>query len=720
MKKTQPGFTYLKRCECDNVYPGDLEECPLCTSTWWLSEPIDPKYYTYDIETYPNVFTCHFTHVATDTRWEFEISPYHDDTNKFISFMMTLKHLGAVLVGYMNMEFDYPVVHHLMSLPHIGFEGTYQKAQELFNAPHHLKHKMVIYGFKQHVKQLDLMKINHFDNNAKRTRLKDLEFCMRLKDVEDLPYPPGTILTKPQIEVLNTYNGYDVFVTSLFFVRNLAAIEFREKLTDKYDKDFTNYNDTKIGKEYFIMELEKKGVKCFDKVNGEKVPRQTIRPSIVITDVIFPYISFEHPTFNQLLADLRSKTITNTKGVFKDMVYNVAGIDYKIGTGGLHGSVVGKDVRSTNTHQLVDVDVASFYPNTAIKNKMFPQHLGIEFCDIYLDVYNQRLSYSKKQVENGMLKLALNGVYGDSNQIHSPFYDPFYTMQITINGQLLLLMLIDQLIKIPGLKMIQGNTDGVTFLCPREYMEHQRAVCKWWEGLTLLTLEEVLYSRMMVLNVNSYMAVKEDGGIKRIKDYCHETAEQNPATRELPYYKDWSSLVVPKAAQAVLLDGADVREFILNHPIDHDFMIRAKTNRKDKLMMRWPEFDNAEVQLPHMCRYAITNTGGALIKVSPARGVVGSWCRANSLTDAFYKSTLAEITTTPPAPGSDLDSLGIPHDIRIHTKNKSRYGIGETGIKVGWRATEYNDKTKFDRNAINYDYYINEANKLIEPLKVMN
>ena len=52
------------------------------------------------------------------------------------------------------------------------------------------------------------------------------------------------------------------------------------------------------------------------------------------------------------------------------------------------------------------------------------------------DVYNQRKSFAKGTAENAMLKLALNSVYGDSNNKYSVFYDPKYTMNITINGQL--------------------------------------------------------------------------------------------------------------------------------------------------------------------------------------------------------------------------------------------------------------------------------------------
>jgi len=102
------------------------------------------------------------------------------------------------------------------------------------------------------------------------------------------------------------------------------------------------------------------------------------------------------------------------------------------------------------------------YPNIAISNNVFPQHLSVKFCSIYKDVYEQRKSFDKKSAENAMLKLALNGVYGDSNNQYSPFYDSAYTMKITINGQLSLCLLAERLLEIEDLKIVRVNTDGIT------------------------------------------------------------------------------------------------------------------------------------------------------------------------------------------------------------------------------------------------------------------
>ena len=56
------------------------------------------------------------------------------------------------------------------------------------------------------VEQIDLFKIHHFDNMARSTSLKLLEFNMRLASVKDLPFPVGSTLTRDQVVMLKEYN----------------------------------------------------------------------------------------------------------------------------------------------------------------------------------------------------------------------------------------------------------------------------------------------------------------------------------------------------------------------------------------------------------------------------------------------------------------------------------------------------------------------------------
>ena len=90
---------------------------------------------------------------------------------------------------------------------------------------------------------------------------------------------------------------------------------------------------------------------------------------------------------------------------------------------------------------IIDMDVKSYYPNVVIASEFYPEHLGKDFCVFYKQLYEMRKKYPKGSIENEMLKLALNGTYGDTNSKFSVFYDPLVTMRTTLNGQLFLCVL---------------------------------------------------------------------------------------------------------------------------------------------------------------------------------------------------------------------------------------------------------------------------------------
>ena len=665
---------------------------------------LTPGDVVYDEETFPNAFTIGFYHRVTKRKWLFEISFRVNQINELCHFIDLLKLNGCKLIGFNNIGFDYPVLHFIYKYREsfITVTDIYNKAMSIIDAHGPAKFAHMVWESEWLVDQIDLFKIHHFDNVSKFTGLKILEFNMRMDNIEDLPFPVGTVLTSDQVDVLIKYMWHDIDATDKFADRTQSQIELRKRLSKTFNKNMTNMSDVKIGETILVTEMEKRGIKCFEYVGNRKVKRQTKRESIDIAQVIFPYVQFESQPFQQIKCYLESKVITETKGVFKDLVATIDGLDYKFGTGGLHASVESQIVYTDVQYQLIDVDVASFYPQMGIKNKLFPAHLGIEYCDAYEGVYDTRVSYAKGTAENEAFKLALNGAYGGSNNDYPPFLDPFYTMQITINGQLLLCMLVEQLLKTPGLKMIQANTDGVTYLCPHRYIEHTRSICRWWEQLTNLELEEALYNRMFIRDVNSYIAEKQDGKLKRIGAYAHVTAEEDSGTRELPYHKDWSARVVALAAEAALVRGTNISDFIHGHSDMFDFFLRTKVPRNSRL-----EWGNEEVG--NIVRYYISKSGKQLEKVMPPKGVSGAYKRANKLTDGYFDQVMTEIGD------------GVWDD-RIHTKNKSVYEIRRSGIQTGWNVQLCNDLkhhrplNHFHYDDLNYDWYIKETEKIVNPL----
>ncbi len=633
----------------------------------------------YDCETYKNCLLICFYNPEKDAMRVFEISEWKNDWNDFRKFVRNCSNGFVRWVGFNNYYFDYQVIHHLLNRFKLGeYKGetialaAWQKAQELIRSTKDEKFTSIVWDNNHIVPQVDLFRIHHFDNKARATSLKVLEFNMRSETIEDLPFDPMFPITEEQRPVLIHYNKHDVMETYKFYLESIDMIRFREQLTEKYGKNFINFNDTKIGKEYFIMELEEAGVKCYSLDDGERKPIQTKRDKIKISDIIFPYICFERPEFNAVLNWLHQQTITQTKGVFtelddlgdltkyanlkqvkkkiKNLNCVIDGFQFDFGTGGIHGSISSTIVSEDDEYCILDFDVTSLYPSIAIVNNVFPKHLGKKFCEVYARLKTSRMTYKKGTPENAMLKLALNGVYGDSNNQFSPFYDPQYTMTITINGQLMLCMLAEMYLEIEGLKILQINTDGLSIKVPRVTVPQVEAANKAWSAITRLDLERADYKKMFIADVNNYLAQYTDGKVKRKGKY--------------EYARDWhqnhSALVVQNAVEAHLVNGVSLQDFIEHHDDIYDFMLRTKVPRGSCLM--W-----GDEQVQNVCRYYISRNGRQFTKVMPP---------------------LAK-------------NPGVERPIKIHD---------------GWGVQPVNTMPDVLPAEIDYRWYIEEAIKLVKPL----
>jgi hypothetical protein len=643
----------------------------------------------YDLETYKNIFTFTAIDVDGNNPVTFEMSTRKNEAAQMFAFLDTCKKKKSHLIGFNNLGFDYPIVHDLLSVREKALTVSgkavavraYKKAQAIITNQD--KFVDVVYDREQYVKQIDLYKIHHFDNKARATSLKMIEFNMKSDTIEDLPFPVGTDLTEDQMDVLINYNMHDVVKTLDFYKESLHLINFRAELSKKYKRNFLNHNDTKIGKDYFIMQLEENMPGCCYKVGnkGERKINQTKRDVIHIKDCLFNYYDFQHPAFQAVLDWFKQQSITETKGVFSaipedklgkvamfaNMItlrkkfvgvptdediaefkaeyplgwveqvelkakkkgvaqyshwkhwneastlnVNINGFQFDFGTGGIHGSVESKIITSDDDYMIIDADVASMYPNIAIANRVYPKHLGEKFCDIYQDVYNQRKSYPKGSAENAMLKLALNGVYGDSNNQFSPFYDPQYTMSITINGQLSLCLLAEKLLHIDNLSIVQVNTDGITVKLPRDKLVEYETICAAWQKQVGLELEYAYYSKMIIRDVNNYIALYANGKVKRKGAYQYE---------DLGWHQDQGGLVIPKAAESYMLHGIDIDTYIKGHQNNYDFLLRTKVPRSSRLVMVMS--DGREVLQQNICRYYASTAGADLIKIMPPLVVDG-------------------------------------------------------------------------------------------------
>lgn len=564
--------------------------------------------WVYDVEVLPNIFTCAFEHLDAPFTVEFEISEWTNQSRELVAFLQYLNHSGQRLLGYNNLDYDYNLLHFLIRAGHLSAIDLYTKSQTLINSDDRFAAQ--VWPNDRVVPQIDLMRAHHYEyRSVKATSLKALEFAMRSESVEELGLPFDQPLPLDLRDRLKSYNRYDVSQTKKFARLSNDMLRFREDLCRKYPgKDWLNFNDVKIGVEYFIMRLEAAGIECYEYGPEGRKPRQTKRDSIALKDAILPGIQFENPEFQRVLDYLRSQTITETKGVFKDLEARVGGITYVFGLGGLHASVNNQVLSADADYMILDIDVEGYYPSTMIAQRFKPAHYPDIFCDIYAGLKEERKKYKKGTVENALYKLASNGVFGKTNDQFSVFYDSLVTMQTTCNGQLLLCQLVEQLLKIENLRIVQANTDGLSLHLPRSAEPEVRRVVTWWEQLTQLKMEFAEYDLMAIRDVNNYLARKVDGTVKRKGAYEHQ----------VQWHQDASALVVPKVAEQVLLHNAPIRETVMNWPDRMDFMLRIKVPRSGYLSL-----DN--VQQQNTSRYMVTKQGGTLQKWLPPLKGKSDW-----------------------------------------------------------------------------------------------
>jgi hypothetical protein len=173
-------------------------------------------------------------------------------------------------------------------------------------------------------------------------------------------------------------------------------------------------------------------------------------------------------------------------------------------------------------------------------------------------------------------------------------------MTITLNGQLLLCVLAEGMMTIPGLRILQVNTDGMTVRVPRDMKVLVDLARLGWEDRTGLQLEEAIYKSMMVRDVNNYIGVYENGGVKRKGAYEYD----------IDWHQNGSALVVPKVAEQHLVYGKPIRETVENWSEMMDFMLRTKVPRNSYL--QW-----GDEQVQNVSRYYIAKGGKALHKWMP-------------------------------------------------------------------------------------------------------
>jgi hypothetical protein len=567
-----------------------------------------------DYETLRNCFIGVFEDVKSEHQEIFVCHKSKNDIVDLIHFLKRNQSLNEWHISFNGLAFDSQITEHILRNEDQLIYGygdgeeiarwIYGKAQETIQRSNDREFAMFS-PRDLSIRQIDIFKLNHWDNPAKRSSLKWIQYTMDWKNIIDMPIHHTSEVESYQIPEIIRYCINDVKSTKKIMHLSKEQINLRKALTEEYDIDLFSASEPRISKELFLHFLSKEtGIKKYDLKQ-----MRTQRDRIIFKDIILPYIEFKTATFQNLLKKFQEVVLYpgETKGGFKYSV-QYKGVKTDYGLGGIHGARSSKVYNSTDDMIIMSSDVVSFYPNLAIRNNWAPAHLPKqEFSQLYEWFFEERKKIPKSDPKNYVYKIILNSTYGLSNDENSFLYDPQFTMSITINGQLSLSMLYEMICEeIPGAVPLMQNTDGLETMIPREYEAQYMDICARWEKMTNLLLEHDKYSKIVLGDVNNYIAVNEAG-----KSKCKGRFEY----KDLALHKNKSFLVIPKALHAYFVEGVKPEKFIKENLNIFDFCGGVKIKGDWKFIEHKVTNGLYEEQsLQHTIRYYVSKTGSKIIK----------------------------------------------------------------------------------------------------------
>lgn len=498
------------------------------------------------------------------------------DINKYVKE-------NSQLIGFNNQYFDNPILERILK----GMrdpEEIYEFSQNLIKT----KEKPNIRVSFQY---LDLYKINHYDNPARATGLKKLEFNYRRKKIADLPFHHSERVTKlKQLEEIIRYCIEDVDTTQECYEKSIEGIKLRQLLTNIHSKTFPginimNMSDGAIGEELNLLYYCKESGDDYGFIKYNKPTYPDLK--IKFSDCIPEIVEFKTEEFKELLRDLMETEVKSTKEFNKKLVFY--GSVYSLGQGGLHTEDPPRIVRSTEDMILLDGDITGQYPTEIIKRKLHPRHLKDFWYKNAKERYLERMNIykpnAKKDPEAAAMsdgiKAQLNiALYGKTNSEYSWQYDPLVTMKTTLGCQLTMLMLIEEL-ELNGIHVISVNTDGLVAYFERNKLKLYHKILEEWKfkvGNTELGgFEFTEYEFIAQLSVNDYIAKSTNGDVKRKGSFMtYEDISKNN------WHKDGSGLIIPMALEKHFIDGISVEDTINSCKNIYEFCYGAKKQKAAK------------------------------------------------------------------------------------------------------------------------------------------
>ena len=508
------------------------------------------------------------------------------------------------------------------------------------------------------------------------------------------------------------YNLNDVFIVCEMIRLYIDEVRLRYNISKAYEVDVLSSSRSNIADNLFIKFYSEFSGLAESQWRG----RKTERTAMSFKRVIFPFIKFKTKELQELLEEMKKVVIysigkkalkeiapkypelkylkTNNKsGWFEVKINNLI---YTIATGGLHSQDIPRELKSKltfvddwklsdckeggskeedapsiwdvitdNSYIYVHWDIASFYPSIMDVYKIAPAHMneGV-FVKLIHWLKETRVTakHSKEDYIDGIpkdvlaqvLKIVINSIYGKLGFEKGDICDRLAVLKVTINGQLMIMMLCESL-ELAGIEVVSANTDGIVVKLHKKNKAKFEEIADEWKRLTKLDADSEEYRCYINRDINNYV-IEELNGKVSYKGALH------PTMYAVDLQKGYDMPIVAKAVVDYFLNDKPILETLYECKNILDFCKTQNVGRQ--FHVEFTVGTKREI-LQKNVRFYVTNKGGVIEKVNNNSGDRSGLCA-----------------------GKQVTILNTLDDKRIEYRN------------------------------INYSYYYQEALKIIDPIKL--
>ena len=560
----------------------------------------------YDIEIFPNCFHCSCRDTETNDLYTFEISNRRNQLTELVDFFY-YKNNNRMFCGYNNKHYDDVVINYIIDyynkLSQVSWARVCQSlfglSTTIVEAEEGSIEKFKRWKYANYFESMDLLTMQF--SSKLRVGLKEMQVTMHYPNVQEYDGDFNAPIAPEDMDEMIGYNINDVDSTVELLNKLKKDIALRSFIQEEYginaySMDSVKFGETLLAKKY----CEATGI-------SKKELEQMRSPMdyIPLKDVILPFIKYKNPKLQAVLEDMKGQVVYSKERKGYEKQFVLSNTRYSIGVGGIHSINTPRVYVPSENEFIGHADVASMYPSFIVQYKWIPRHLGEEFWQVYSDIYHERIEakHSGQKLKSDALKLTLNSVTGKMQQETSWMYDPFSVFKIRINGQLVLLMIVDRLLEL-GCEIIQVNTDGVMYVANKYLSNAIGEAIREVEDITKLSFEADRYEAFYQYAVNDYFGVVEGWS----KSHDPKLIERKGMfITENRLGKGMAPVIIPKAVINYFLTREPVDVFIKRQTDIKDFLMTQRVDKKFKLV-----HGNEPVQ--RINRYYASTNGPYLFK----------------------------------------------------------------------------------------------------------